>query len=159
MAIYDSGDWLLSVSGSIDFRTVSETMLDADGNPIKESVLIDPDKPDTEENRSNVVKKRLRGQYQIQTAIQLMCVTIGAGGLLKTNVGDTKSAFSIHVGPNMVSTFSGSKKFMLVNERKVAEDHKLGIIVTQQEWVYFERWRDCPRSWKMIGPAQAAIED
>ena len=158
MPQYDSGDWLVAVSGVIDFRTVTETLLDENGNAKTESVLIDPSLADTEANRANVVMKRLRGQYQVQTSIQLMCVTINAGGLLKTDVGDTKSIFTVHVGPNMVSTFTGSKKFMLVSERKVAEDHKLGIIVTQQEWVYYDRWRDCPASWKMIGPAQAAIE-
>ena len=156
---YDSGDWLVSVTGGVDFRTVEETLYNADGTVQTESVLIDPDKADTEENRAMVPKTRLRGQYQVRTGIQLMRVTIGSSGVLRTDVTETRSTFSIRVGPQAVQTYVGKKKFMLVAERKIAEDHRLGILVTQQEWVYYDRWRDCPASWKMIGPVQEALKD
>jgi hypothetical protein len=156
---YDSGDWLVSVTGGVDFRTVEETLYNEDGSVKTESVLIDPDGADTEANRAMVPKTRLRGQYQIRTGIQLMRVTIGSNsGVLSTDVTEMRSGFSIRVGPQAVQTYVGQKKFMLVAERKVAEDHRLGILVTQQEWVYYDRWRDCPASWKMIGPVQEALE-
>jgi hypothetical protein len=156
---YDSGDWLVSVTGGVDFRTVEETLYNEDGSVKTESVLIDPDGADTEANRAMVPKTRLRGQYQIRTGIQLMRVTIGSNsGVLSTDVTEMRSGFSIRVGPQAVQTYVGKKKFMLVAERKIAEDHRLGILVTQQEWVYYDRWRDCPASWKMIGPVQEALE-
>ena len=156
---YDSGDWLICVTGGVDFRTVEETLYNEDGSVQTESVLIDPDKGDTEDNVARVPMTRLRGQYQVRIGIQLMRVTIGSSGVLSTDVTAIRSSFSIRVGPQATQTYVGKKKFMLVSERKVAEDHKLGILVTQQEWLYFDRWRDCPTSWKMIGPVQAAIED
>jgi hypothetical protein len=156
---YDSGDWLVSVTGGVDFRTVEETLYNADGTVQTVSVLIDPDKEDTEENRAMVPKTRIRGQYQVRIGIQLMRVTIGGSGVLSTDVTEMRSTFSIRVGPQAVQTYVGKKKFMLVAERKVAEDHKLGILVTQQEWMYYDRWRDCPASWKMIGPVQEALAD
>lgn len=156
---YDSGDWLVSVTGGVDFRTVEETLYNEDGSVKTESVLIDPDGADTEANRAMVEKKRLRGQYQVRIGIQLMRVKIGGSGVLSTDVPTMRSTFSIRVGPQAVQTYVGKKKFMLVSERKIAEDHKLGILVTQQEWLYFDRWRDCPASWKMIGPVQEALED
>lgn len=156
---YDSGDWLVSVTGGVDFRTVEETLYNNDGSVKTESVLIDPDKEDTEDNRALVPKKRLRGQYQVRIGIQLMRVTIGSSGLLSTDVPTMRSSFSIRVGPQATQTYVGKKKFMLVAERKVAEDHKLGILVTHQEWLYYDRWRDCPVSWKMIGPIQDAISE
>jgi hypothetical protein len=157
--MYDSGDWLVSVTGGVDFRTVEETLYNDDGTVKTESVLIDPDKEDTEENRAMVPKMRLRGQYQVRIGIQLMRVTIGGSGVLSTDVPTMRSTFSIRVGPQAVQTYVGKKKFMLVSERKIAEDHKLGILVTQQEWMYYDRWRDCPASWKMIGPVQKAPEE
>lgn len=157
--MYDSGDWLVSVTGGVDFRTVEETLYNEDGSVKTESVLIDPDGEDTEENRAMVPKTRLRGQYQVRIGIQLMRVTIGGSGVLSTDVPTMRSTFSIRVGPQAVQTYVGKKKFMLVSERKVAEDHTLGILVTQQEWLYYDRWRDCPASWKMIGPVQKAPEE
>jgi len=154
---YDSGDWLVSVTGGVDFRTVEETLYNADGTVQTVSVLIDPDKEDTADNRATVEKTRLRGQYQVRIGIQLMRVKIGGdSGVLSTDVTEMRSTFSIRVGPQAVQTYVGKKKFMLVSERKVAEDHRLGILVTQQEWLYYDRWRDCPASWKMIGPVQVA---
>ena len=157
--MYDSGDWLVSVTGGVDFRTVEETLYNADGTVKTESVLIDPDKADTEANRAMVEKTRLRGQYQVRIGIQLMRVTIGSSGVLSTDVPTMRSTFQVRVGPQATQTYVGAKKFMLVSERKVAEDHKLGILVTQQEWIYFDRWRDCPTSWKMIGPVQEALAE
>ena len=119
------------------------------------SVLIDPDKADTEKTARWFRKTRLRGQYQVRIGIQLMRVTIGSSGMLSTDV--TEMRLHQHPRSPQVQTYVG-KKFMLVAERKVAEDHRLGILVTQQEWLYYDRWRDCPASWKMIGPVQEALE-